>query len=30
VLIEISDDTRVGQLANMLSDRTKNPKDLTG
>lgn len=30
VLIKFSDDTRLGQLANMLSDRIKNPTDLTG
>lgn len=30
VLIKFSDDTRLGRLANMLSDRIKNPKGLTG
>lgn len=30
VLIKSLDDTRLGLLANMLSDRIKNPKDLTG
>lgn len=30
VLIKFSDDTRLSRLANMLSDRIKNPKGLTG